>query len=147
MALRDCLAPFPLARGSTFLGLLRSSCEQRKQAVKVAIEECKHGSLGQVKSEVCLGVARNLPPRLNPCSRVNPKLSCLARSIRSLPTQSHFHSAATPRIFFTATASASDMTPNPSLKPTRYGRRCKPGPRHSYYRRRPGLQHLPPRSA
>ncbi len=41
----------------------------------------------------------------------------------------------------------TSATPNPSLKPTRYGRRCKPAPRHSYYRRGPGLQHLPPRSA
>jgi len=39
------------------------------------------------------------------------------------------------------------VRPNPSLKPTRYGRRCKPAPRHSYYRRGPGLQHLPPPSA
>jgi hypothetical protein len=38
-------------------------------------------------------------------------------------------------------------TPNPSLKLTRYGRRCKPGPRQLYYCREPGLQHLPPRAA
>ena len=37
--------------------------------------------------------------------------------------------------------------PNPSLKLTRYGRPCKPGPRESYYRREPGLQVLPPRAA
>ena len=37
--------------------------------------------------------------------------------------------------------------PNPSLKLTRYGRLCKPGPRQSYYRRGPGLQSLPPRAA
>ena len=37
--------------------------------------------------------------------------------------------------------------PNPSLKLTRYGRLCKPGPRQSYYRRVPGLQILPPRAA
>ncbi len=37
--------------------------------------------------------------------------------------------------------------PNPSLKLTRYGRLCKPGPRQSYYRREPGLQTLPPRAA
>jgi hypothetical protein len=37
--------------------------------------------------------------------------------------------------------------PNPSLKLTRYGRPCKPGPRQSYYRRGPGLQALPPRAA
>jgi len=39
------------------------------------------------------------------------------------------------------------LRPNPSLKPTRYGRRCKPGLSQSYYRLSPGLQHLPPRSA
>ena len=37
--------------------------------------------------------------------------------------------------------------PNPSLKLTRYGRLCTPGPRQSYYRRGPGLQTLPPRAA
>jgi hypothetical protein len=37
--------------------------------------------------------------------------------------------------------------PNPSLKLTRYGWLCKPGPRQSYYRRVPGLQSLPPRAA
>ena len=39
------------------------------------------------------------------------------------------------------------VQPNPSLKLTRYGRLCKPGPRQSYYRRGPGLQTLPPRAA
>jgi len=39
------------------------------------------------------------------------------------------------------------VRPNPSLKLTRYGRLCKPGPRQSYYRREPGLQSLPPRAA
>jgi hypothetical protein len=41
----------------------------------------------------------------------------------------------------------SSVVPNQSLKPTRYGRRCKPGLRQSYYRRSPGSQHLPPRAA
>ena len=36
--------------------------------------------------------------------------------------------------------------PNRSLKPTRYGRRCKPGLSQRYYRLSPGLQHLPPRA-
>jgi hypothetical protein len=39
------------------------------------------------------------------------------------------------------------VMPNPSLKLTRYGRRCKPGPRQQYHCREPGLQHLPPRAA
>jgi hypothetical protein len=37
--------------------------------------------------------------------------------------------------------------PNPSLKLTRYGMRCKPGPRHLVHHREPGLQRLPPRAA
>ncbi len=37
--------------------------------------------------------------------------------------------------------------PNPSLKLTRYGRRCKPGPRYPVHSLGPGLQHLPPRAA
>jgi hypothetical protein len=39
------------------------------------------------------------------------------------------------------------VMPNPSLKLTRYGRHCKPGLSHSYYRLSPGLQYLPPRAA
>ena len=41
----------------------------------------------------------------------------------------------------------TSLTPNPSLKLTRYGRRCTPGPRQQYYCREPGVQHLPPRAA
>ena len=39
------------------------------------------------------------------------------------------------------------LRPNPSVNLTRYGRRCKPGLSHSYYRLSPGLQHLPSRAA
>ncbi len=39
------------------------------------------------------------------------------------------------------------VQPNPSLKLTRYGRRCKPGSRHLVHHREPGLQRLPPRAA
>jgi len=39
------------------------------------------------------------------------------------------------------------LLPNPSLKLTRYGRHCKPGLSHSYYRLSPGLQYLPTRAA
>jgi hypothetical protein len=45
------------------------------------------------------------------------------------------------------TAGLPSARPNPSLKLTRYGRLCKPGPRQLYYRRVPGLQSLPPRAA
>jgi hypothetical protein len=41
----------------------------------------------------------------------------------------------------------SALTPNPSLKPTRYGRQRKPGLRHSVHHLSPGLRRLPPRSA
>ena len=39
------------------------------------------------------------------------------------------------------------MRPNPSLKLTRYGMRCKPGPRYLVHFREPGLQRMPPRAA
>jgi hypothetical protein len=39
------------------------------------------------------------------------------------------------------------VLPNPSLKLTRYGMRCKPGPRHMVHHRSPGLQRTPPRAA
>jgi hypothetical protein len=39
------------------------------------------------------------------------------------------------------------VRPNPSLKLTRYGRRCKPVSRHTVHHREPGLQRLPPRAA
>ena len=45
------------------------------------------------------------------------------------------------------TAGLPSARPNPSLKLTRYGRRCKPGPRHMVHHRVPGLQRLPPRAA
>jgi hypothetical protein len=52
------------------------------------------------------------------------------------------------RVFGTQpTAGLPQARPNPSLKLTRYGRLCKPGPRQSYYRRVPGLQSLPARAA
>ena len=52
------------------------------------------------------------------------------------------------RVFGCSTpAGLPSARPNPSLKLTRYGRLCKPGPRQSYYRRGPGLQSLPPRAA
>ena len=43
--------------------------------------------------------------------------------------------------------SGSALTPNPSFKPTRYGRQRKPGPRHMVHHRVPGLRCLPPRAA
>ena len=45
------------------------------------------------------------------------------------------------------TAGLPSARPNPSLKLTRYGRRCKPGPRHMVHHREPGLQRPPPRAA
>jgi uncharacterized protein YciI len=39
------------------------------------------------------------------------------------------------------------VQPNPSLKLTRYGMRCKPGPRYPVHSREPGLQRMPPRAA
>jgi len=47
----------------------------------------------------------------------------------------------------TANPSATTVLPNPSLKLTRYGMRCKPGPRHMVHHRSPGLQRMPPRAA
>ena len=44
-------------------------------------------------------------------------------------------------------AGVPPVMPNPSLKLTRYGRHCKPGLSHSYYRLSPGLQYLPTRAA
>jgi hypothetical protein len=44
------------------------------------------------------------------------------------------------------TVTSTQVLPNPSVNLTRYGRTCKPGPRHLYYRRGPGLQALPPRA-
>jgi hypothetical protein len=39
------------------------------------------------------------------------------------------------------------VRPNPSFKPTRYGRQRKPGPRHMVHHRVPGLRCLPPRAS
>jgi len=51
------------------------------------------------------------------------------------------------RVTFGRFAGAADYFANPSLKLTRYGRRCKPGLSQRYHRLSPGLQHLPPRAA
>jgi hypothetical protein len=45
------------------------------------------------------------------------------------------------------TAGLPSARPNPSLKLTRYGKRCKPGPRHMVHHRVPGLQRPPTRAA
>jgi hypothetical protein len=47
----------------------------------------------------------------------------------------------------TSAQAGCTVLPNPSLKLTRYGRRCKPGPRHMVHHREPGLQRPPPRAA
>jgi len=39
------------------------------------------------------------------------------------------------------------VTPNPSFKPTRYGRQRKPGSWHMVHYHEPGLRRLPPRAA
>jgi hypothetical protein len=44
-------------------------------------------------------------------------------------------------------SSRQAVRPNPSLKLTRYGRLCKPGPWHMVHHHRPGLHSLPPRAA
>jgi hypothetical protein len=41
---------------------------------------------------------------------------------------------------------ATRVTPNPSLKLTRYGRRRKAGPRHLVHHREPALRRQPPRA-
>ena len=40
---------------------------------------------------------------------------------------------------------ADKVMPNPSLKLTRYGMRCKPGLRPLRHHRSPGLHRMPPR--
>jgi hypothetical protein len=46
-----------------------------------------------------------------------------------------------------SSSTAGPALPNPSLKLTRYGRRCKPGPRYPVHLLEPGLQRLPRRAA
>ncbi len=51
------------------------------------------------------------------------------------------------RVFGCSTpAGLPSARPNPSLKLARYGRRCKPRPRHMVHHREPGLQRTPPRA-
>ncbi len=52
------------------------------------------------------------------------------------------------RVFGSSTpAGLPQARPNPSLKLTRYGMRCKPGPRYPVHLREPGLQRMPTRAA
>ena len=77
-------------------------------------------------------------------------LRASARSTAGPWSSSHLQRGAgsARRVFGSSTpAGLPSARPNPSLKLTRYGRLCKPGPRQSYYRREPGLQSLPPRAA
>ena len=68
-------------------------------------------------------------------------VSCAERVAPRYSTQAHC-------LVLTKHASGKPaVKPNPSLKLTRYGRRCKPGPRHMVHHREPGLQRLPPRAA
>jgi hypothetical protein len=48
---------------------------------------------------------------------------------------------------WSAFAGKPAVMPNPSFKPTRYGRQRKPGLRHLVHHRRPGLRCLPTRAA
>ncbi len=52
-----------------------------------------------------------------------------------------------PSFIHSAASSMPSTPPNPSLKLTRYGMRCKPGVRQLQHRHTPGLQHMPPRAA
>jgi hypothetical protein len=103
------------------------------------------------QSSVSLSDRRSAAPCLRRVSKAaaaqNPALPRLLRGARS--TRRHRrdevplpHPALNP-----ATSGKPAVQPNPSLKLTRYGRLCKPGPRQSYHRRVPGLQSLPPRAA
>ncbi len=47
----------------------------------------------------------------------------------------------------TSASSMHSTPPNPSLKLTRYGMRCKPGVCQFHHRHTPGLQRMPPRAA
>ena len=72
-----------------------------------------------------------------------------ARSTAGLWTSSRSQRGAgsARRVFGCSTpAGLPQARPNTSLKLTRYGRRCKPGPRHMVHHREPGLQRLPPRA-
>jgi hypothetical protein len=46
-----------------------------------------------------------------------------------------------------AVTCSARVRPNPSFKPTRYGRQRKPGLRHLVHHLSPGLRCLPPRAA
>ena len=50
-------------------------------------------------------------------------------------------------LFTQSRGKAYALTPNPSFKPTRYGRQRKPGLRHLVHHLSPGLRCLPPRAA
>jgi hypothetical protein len=64
-----------------------------------------------------------------------------------LPVKTVRELAKLTRSFIMSLYAAHQRLRPPSLKLTRYGRHCKPGLSHSYYRLSPGLQYLPPRAA
>jgi hypothetical protein len=71
---------------------------------------------------------------------------CPGGSARLPRKQEHSKPASSNRIRQLSTAPRK-VLPNTSLKLTRYGMRCKPGPRHVVHHRSPGLQRTPTRAA
>jgi hypothetical protein len=66
---------------------------------------------------------------------------------RTRPGRQVEHGWLLPPWFTAPSALRPSCKPNPSPKLTRYGKRCKPGPRHLVHHRAPGLQRLPPQAA
>ena len=109
---------------------------------------------------ICLGSCRSLAQLRCPCRhaysvrfvRGNRRRVATARGRSSRASGSTCLGPACLPLYSCMRATVSPagtvaVQPNPSLKLTRYGRRCKPGPRPLRHHREPGLQRPPPRAA
>jgi hypothetical protein len=107
-----------------------SSCTPGK--AQSALRSCRSGAAAAEYG------SRNMLLRTSAGSTASPWSSC--RLQREAGSARRVFGSPTPE-------GLPQARPNPSLKLTRYGRRCKPGPRYPVHSLEPGLQHLPPRAA
>jgi hypothetical protein len=130
---------------------------RREWAALNCSSACRAASRMSLSAVVCVKSQTHSP--VASASRAKCKVTAAALPDSTCQNQRRPGAQEAARVFaFTAdTASTSRMSkairnaetvrPNTSLKLTRYGRLCKPGPRYAVHFLGPGLQSLPPRAA
>jgi hypothetical protein len=131
---KELLVPPPAARAQR---------NRARNMNRVAVAARDAATLRQCPPENLSWVPYAPRPALRPQGE-NFRIRSLAYSCASRPT---YRLAQVGSWVVSSPAPSRKPLPNPSLKPTRYGRVCKPGLSQLNYRLIPGLQPLPPRAA